>query len=431
MAAPRVSVERVRPIVLVLLVCLGLYLARHSNGSAAMHWMLIYAPSDFPTLASMVTFFADLRIPIPPVLGALEIWNYQLTGTTDFVTIYLYRVGFFGAYVIAVYLASSSLLRLGISTAMSLILLSGAVLVHRGNPQIYDVLFPFFILLFVLCIRLASDRRQPIEPEASAGGNTLLILCLAGGFFLSMAELSRSIMFILMPLAIVWGILSLGRVDRRYKVAFLVPVLLLSGSWHVYILGAHGQLTSGNHSGFNLRLTKMFPEGFAPPLEVAEETRVKPGRWPNLNTEIHGANSRKLERAVFEYMLSHPIDGGARVLRAVGALVATPIVIHMNNPGRERHGALRSAFLTTYRAVSMAGAAFLLANALRLAYYLLTPRGELAALLADPEHFLIALGVLLILLLSVGAGVEQGRIVLSILPFYAALPRARRLKGVP
>ncbi len=36
------------------------------------------------------------------------------------------------------------------------------------------------------------------------------------------------------------------------------------------------------------------------------------------------------------------------------------------------------------------------------------------------------LGVLLIVLLALGAGREQARIVLSVLPFYAALPRARR-----
>jgi hypothetical protein len=423
MDAPRLRLESLRPLALLLFACLGFYLVRGATGSPSTNWMLIYEPSDFPTVTSLVDYLADLRIPIPPILSSLEIIDHQLTGSTRFVTVYLYRLGFVAGYLIAIQLASSTLPRLGLSFSMSGVLLAGSVLVHRANPQVYDVLLPCLLLLFVFSLERARNRGE--------GDSLALGFCALAGFSLSMAELLRPFMIFVLPVALVCAFAALRRLPRRCALAFLVPILLFSGMWHIHVAHAHGQLTWSNHSGFNLRLSQLLPPESVPPLEMEHAERLGPGRWPNLNSEIHTQNSRKIQSAVVGYMIRHPVDGTVRLARAFWKLVATPTKVHIHDPARPRHGPFRVFLLGGYRLVSIAGAIFLIANAARLAWLLIRSRERRLDLLAVPDNIVILLGVMLLMFLSIGAGREQGRIILSLLPLYAVLPVARRWTPEP
>jgi hypothetical protein len=371
----------------------------------------------------LVDYLMGLRIPIPPILSALEIIDHQLTGSTRFVTVHLYRLGLIGGYLIAIRLASSTLPRLGLSFSMSGVLLAGSMLVHRANPQVYDVLLPVLLLLFIFGIKLAGDRGE--------GDALALSFCVLAGFSLSMAELLRPFMIVVLPVALVCGVAALRRLPRKCTLAFLMPILILSGMWHIHVARAHGQLTWSNHSGFNLLLSELLPPETVPPLEMEHAERLGPGRWPNLNSEIHTQNSRKIQSAVVAYMIRHPVDGGVRIARAIWKLVATPTQVHIHDPARPRHGRFRVLFLGSYRVMSIAGAILLMANAVRLAWLLIRSREHRLDLLAAPDHMVILLGVMLLVLLSIGAGKEQGRIILSLLPLYAALPVARRWSPEP
>src|SRR2546430_276198 len=105
MTTARAAIQRTWPWVVVSLafVVIGGVLVRGSAAWAATTWMFIYSPADFATTQQLVTFLKELRAPIPPVIAATEIVSFRLTGTTQLVTNYLYKVSLVGAYLLALW----------------------------------------------------------------------------------------------------------------------------------------------------------------------------------------------------------------------------------------------------------------------------------------------------------------------------------------
>ena len=115
---------------------------------------------------------------------------------------------------------------------------------HAGNPANYDPLFALLLLGYFLLID-AWERTPPCELAGGAG------LCL------SMLELLRPFMIYLLPLFLLveWHRIHLKAPRCGLALtAFLLPVVVLSGGWHLHLYLAHDhQITWTNISGYNLQ----------------------------------------------------------------------------------------------------------------------------------------------------------------------------------
>jgi hypothetical protein len=187
-------------VILFCFLVFGFYMGRESVANPSITWMVMYLPEDFTNIScsELVTFLKGLRIPIPPVIGLMEILSIRFMGSTTFVTQYLYQIGLVAGYLMAITLAGNSAIRLLASFFISVVFLYATTKIHPGNPQIYDVLMPAFFLTYIFLLKKSADKNFP-------GRNTawVLILTFLSGFFLSMAELSRPFIIYILPLFII------------------------------------------------------------------------------------------------------------------------------------------------------------------------------------------------------------------------------------
>lgn len=381
----------------------------------ATTWMNIYDPRDFQSAQELYRFIRDLRIPIPVFLNIAEILNFQFVGNLDFTLGTLYQVSLVLVYLVAIILSAmfssqiSSPWRSIISFFLSVIFLSSTVLIHPGNPQPYDIAYPLFMLLYILCLALASNR----------SGNQVrtVLLSASAGLALTMAELSRPFVILILPLLVLAAYLSLRLQPRRAFVSFLIPILLISGGWHIHQWVNHGQWSWSNHSGFNLWHAWALPmerSGVTLPELVEEQGSqpAKPGRWANLNNPQHAENNRRMQQAVIHWILQHPLESLVFALRRLGVMmikVKTDIYTHQP----------QSWLFWLYRPAVWLSTIYLLLNTLLFIWGLFK---NLAESLARPENQLILIAGLSILFLALGEAGEEARFLISVLPFLAVLP---------
>jgi hypothetical protein len=241
-----------------------------------------------------------------------------------------------------------------------------------------------------------------------------------------MAELVRPFVLALLPVFLLSAYLRLRQRPRRFFLALLVPLCLFSGVWHLHLALAHGQVLWTNHSGFNL--VRAWPQTPLRSDDFIEEVHNQPvaeRRWPNLNTEEHFVNSKMLQRAVLDYVVTHPraalSNAFARILDFV--TIPTSTNRHLAQPRRPPEHPL----LRVYRLVAFGSFLFLFGNLGLLVWYAIKARGRCFLLLADAENVLLLTAFLSLLALSLGEAREEARLVLSLLPFLAAYPTARPL----
>ena len=283
--------------ILCAFIGIGAYLVRSSDSVPALTWMYIYKPSDFvhASAASIVLFFANLRIPIPPMIALLEILSIKTQGSAMLVTRYGYRIALVGSYAAAIWLAGTSIKRTAATFLASVLFLYATIKIHPGNPQNYDIFFPMFFLIYLGLLQRVSSAHRDTAKQA-------VLLPALAGFFLSMTKLSRPFVIYLMPLLVAGAYFALTRASgKKSFVAFLVPILLISGVWHSYLLAAHHQLTFSNNAGFNV--ARAWPQIPRVPLGPETHDAFAPGRWPNLNTEQHSVNSNRTQQLQLRYWL--------------------------------------------------------------------------------------------------------------------------------
>lgn len=404
-------------IVLVLALTLfGAYIVSSARGSAATKWMNIFHPGDFKNFKEIVTYLEELRVPIPPVFSIMEIVNFQISGDYHFVTVSLYRLGLVLVYIIALILASGSYREMATTFFISLVFLWGTRIVHWGNPQVYDIYFPLFILLFLLFTRLAASE------EFSTGKRAVfysILFPILSGFFLSMAELTRPFMILFLPFLVLWVYFILGKARRRHFLYFLIPVILFSGFWHLKLLVFNGQWTWSNHGGYNLAKCWVFVE--KPPL-IPEpgDAPTAPGRWKNLNTAEHLENSRRIQSTILSDILRHPLRSAAHVFRRFTFMMTAPTKLYKYNP-LERHPALY-----LYKFLATLLISYLFINVLRLIFMAFRVGRGFLKLLLVPGNILILLTFLIFVIVSLGESGEESRFLISLLPLLSVVPVAKK-----
>ncbi|MFQ5922232.1 MAG: hypothetical protein ACE5M4_05260 [Anaerolineales bacterium] len=390
----------------VVFVIIGAFLTRHSEATPSIKWMSIYRVEDIDSVAEALEFYANLRVPIPVPVSLLEIISHNLSLNTFFVSRFVYRLSIILAYLLAFAVCYPSLYRLALVFPISVLFLWSTAIIHPGNPQLYDVIFPCLMLLSLVFLKIAEPSRSKVSGSVFAA--------FAAGFFLSLAELTRPFVIFLIPIVIVTAYVRFGGLSRRHFLIFMAPIVVLSGTWHVYQLTRHGQLTWSNHSGFNL--SRAWPMVESPELVREDSPPIEPGRWPNLNTWEHAENSRLWQTAIVRYVISNPMYSADHMLRKVTDFASAPTGIWAHQPDHP--------VLDLYRPAVLVSMTFAGVGSGLLVLSLIGYRGKVTKLLGAPENALIFLTFLIVLILSVSETGEEARLLVSILPFLVLLQPA-------
>jgi len=388
-------------VALLAFALFGLWVTSASRGNPAIGWMLMFAPGDFAAPGTLWPFLASLQTAISPWLAVLEVLSQRYLGTASPITVGLYRFCLVGAYLIAMALAWPSMLRLAVAAALSVVFLWATVLIHPATPIVYDVVLPFLLLGYFALLRIGA--------AAAARG---AYLALAGaGIALALADLTRPFMILFVPLLLAAAWFTLR--SRLRFLALILPVLLIAGSWHAQQWLSHGQLAWSNHAGFNLiRAWRMVPY---PPL-IAEpgSAPVAPERRANLNTPEHGENSRRLRRAVVDYVLANPMESARHMAERVAVFVGAGhqiddrVVDHTILPVYD--------FVVRYADIAV------LAGALAILAAMFAAPRRAGAMAGGIDNQAIALVALSIVLIAITESGEEARFQIGLLPLIAMAP---------
>ena len=375
------------------------------TATSSVTWMRMLDLETFRTAGDVWDYLAGLRTGIPPVLSALELlWWVRFHDLTLFSAI-LYPVSVAAAFTMAVLMQPA---RPGLRAAvlvLGLFLAHRGVEVHAGNPANYDPLLALLTLGYFLLTE-AWLRGRRTAALAAAG------LCLA------LLELTRPFMIFLLPVFVAveaHRIVTTASRQACALAAFLLPVAVLSGGWHLHLWLAHDhQVTWTNISGFNLQRAW---EEFDPEIRAVRRLdrlpRVREGGnelWANLNTSQVYHDSEALKTLIVGKILDDPVRAARHILNRLATSTSAPTRIYDHDP--QGLGIVVYQRTVTALVIALVGYA-------AVAAAVLLRRRRWPWL--EPRWWLAASTLLIILLVSIGEQGEEGRLLFSILPMLLAV----------
>ncbi|MEA3351375.1 MAG: hypothetical protein U9Q82_12185, partial [Chloroflexota bacterium] len=396
----------------IFLVGVWFFLRRDMIGRPSTSWMSYYHAIDFleATPREILAFFKEMRSGIPPLLSLLEIVNVKVFGSTKIITNELYRLALLVSYCLAVWLFSKRIVNAVASFVLALIFLPATVFISAQNPEIYDVYFPCFVLMFLFFDQLTRE---------CAKNRTLRVLsAFISGLFLSFAELSRPFVLVFIPIILMYIYLAYRPLPKKVLIAFLIPLLLISASWHAKLLVFNnGQIFWSNHGGFN------FYRAWGDIIDMPELVE-EPQTWDNrsqIHTQEHYENGKRIQSAVLKYVLTHPLDSIPRIVERMGALLRPRLTL-FDQPEPQ------DIFAWVYRIAFYAAFLFFLIQLMCLLIdFIANPSLQL---FANPQHVLLIVIGASIAILALAEKGEEARLLLAVLPLLAALPQFEPVKTV-
>jgi hypothetical protein len=371
------------------------------HGNPAVTWMNMLELEAFRSLDDVWTYLAELRTGIPPALSALELFCWvNFRDLTVFSNI-IYPVSIALAFTLAVLIQPYRPVPVVGVLLLGLLLIRPGIEVHAGNPAIYDPIFAALLLgYFALISKWLRSRH--------------IAWLAAAGLTLAMLELIRPFMVLLLPVFLlvdVHRILCTTPQLRSALAAFLLPVVLLSGSWHLHLYLVHdGQITWTNVSGYNLqRAWGDFDSEIRDAKHVIQPPRFN-GLWDDLNRTDVYQSSEAIKNLIIAKILGDPVRAVGYALDRIAVFGSAPTKIYEYDP--------QGNDIALYR-----GAVVIL-NLLLIIYTVVG-----AIILLHRYHcpwfnhrWWFATCVLLIaLLVAVSERGEEGRFLFSILPMLLAV----------
>lgn len=397
----------------IIFISLGLLWLNGQDSSPSLTWMSIYALEDFKNSSwhDIYIFMQNNKLPLPPVILFLELAVYKLFGSSYLVTAILYKIGFIVPYLLLFSLARTSVNRLIVVFFISCLFLYAGIIIHRGNPQGYDVFLPLFLMLFIWFVHKSFKEFN---------ARSVWLFSLGAGLCLSFAELTRPFMIYLLPiyiLIVIANYLRFKKGGKKLAIIFLSPVILISGILHFNLYVQHEQLTFSNHAGFNLHRawSRLVP---VPDLEEEPKIEAKSAdRGENVNTLSHHHNSLRLQHAIFKHWISHPIQSASFGMSLLNEFINAPISIYEHKPN--------SIFLQMYRLVYQLLSALILINFIIFIVCIVFYERQRIIAFIHPDNLLILTGSLLIGIFAISEKAEEARFLISTLPFVASISLAR------
>ena len=407
------SMLRLKLLATLLFFVVGWSLDGKVNGMPAIHWMYIYQFDEFHSWADIWNFLWDLRTGVSPFWGFVDAASYKIFGHIHLTEYYLYYGAMYLAFVLPIWFIAQKPWQVIGAFGIAIIAILATLSIHKGNAQVYDLYFPVTILLLVKCLDLM--RSEKIRPKMR------LFLCFLAGLLFSIAELTRPFVLVTVPFFLFGAWRMIRPFPRINFVAVLIPILLLSGSWHLKLIIRNGQLSWSNHTGFNLYQSwyeNIDPGKYA---SFKEEPPLHEN-WgsANLNTDLHTANSKELSGMIIRQIFRQPGLAFLHVWdRALTFWSPKPVLFDAQFPPN---------IYRTYRLV-----VWLLGFSLLLAFLFWSRevfrKGFKYVLdsLAEPELMLMLFLILNITIYIVAEGGEDARFLISVLPMLMCFPGLRNI----
>ncbi|MEL6672627.1 MAG: hypothetical protein AAFR61_10570 [Bacteroidota bacterium] len=392
------------PALSLLFIGFILYASIQSRGYQALlatRWMNIFNYDDFQTWEQIWAYFRDLRTGIPPFLSLLEVLAIKAGSQGEWIVRDFYRHALILGLVLPFFFTQKKWRDGILSVGLAYLFFHSALIVHEANAQVYDVVLAPLLLLYLLLMRLAAREKS--------GWQTNLWAILAG-CCLALSELTRPFMLALLPILVAYSFFMLKPRSLRRFVYFLIPVLILSGGWHLKLLIVNdGQVVWSNHGGSNLAnawgplldwdslKAELQPE--QPPLQV------NPWTWDNINTQVHYENSKLKQQRVKEAIFSQPGKAWSHFWYKAGVFTSPRTDMYASDP--------QDAILQVYRPV------------VRLLFYVLAVLLLIRAwqfvrkpaIWKEESSILLGITFFLTLLPIIGESGEEARFLITVLPF--------------
>lgn len=378
------------------------------TATASVTWMRMLDLDSFRSTGDVWDYLAGLRTGIPPVLSTLELlWWVNFRDLTLFSKV-LYPVTVALAFSMAVLIQPARRLRAAV-LILGLFLAHRGMAVHAANPANYDPLFALLMLGYFLLIRSWLVDRRPVTLAAA-------------GLCLSLLELTRPFMVFLLPLFLAVEVHRIVRTTPFSRpgraislAAFLLPVAILSGGWHLHVWLSHDhQLAWTNISGFNLqRAWEDFDPDIRDARRLDEMPRVREGAdelWADLNTSEVYRESEALKSLIVARILEEPFRAAGHVLDRLAVFASAPTRMYDRDP--------QGVGITIYRGV-LTVLVVTLAGYVAVGATVRIRRRSWPWL--DLRWWLAASTLLIAVLVSVGERGEEGRFLFCILPMLLAV----------
>ena len=380
---------------------LGSEFAKDATAFSATYWMQIFSFQDYSSPVDFYQYMMELRTGIPPLLSALEIYSFNTWGDNTWIFQDLYQGAIFLIVLLPFFFTKGKTQALIWCIAVGAIFFRSILLIHPGNPQYYDVLLPSLILLFLLFAEWSFTFKNE--------WGLAILLALMAGICLGISELTRPYMLALLPFLLAYaGFHYLKNRQIAAFIAFLLPVLLISGSWHAkLIIHNNGQVIWSNSSGTNLyRAWSGFVDNESLEKELQEEAPpLLYGRWENLNTQVHFENSQKRKAYVWKGIRSQPGRALQRLWKKILIFVQPQTAIYEHKP--------EGTYIALYRI--LVKGIFLIFPL--LVFWGLRKIGKAPAYFFSWEWYILMITGFLSLMPIIGESGEEARFVISVLPF--------------
>ena len=396
----------------LLFACIGGWLVRDSGGDAFITWMYVFGAEDIVGWDGLINFYKNLRIAVSPFWSLIEIFSYKVFGDYRITAIWLYRMAIVGSFLMAGLMFKKSMVHSLISLIFGLYFIAAVVQIHPGNPVVADFFFPGLVLLYYLT--------QTKLRSLGATSKWFVPLSVALGMILTLLELTRPFVLVMVPFIMAGTIVAIPDLRKKALLAYLLPIVLLSGSWHVHHWINFNHVAWTNHSGINLMRAWDPIMGDWQSLEEQEEPPLAPGRQHNINTEVHSRNSEMMKRMVVEGMIEHPKRTLVEAKWLLQILLDGKTKLMLNRPDHW--------ILKPYKAIIRIVVGFFVLGLICLAVRLVVDPGSRWELLKSSEVQLIGVMVLSIFAFSFGEKGEEARFLLSLLPLFSVFPMVTHIK---
>lgn len=410
------NLRNIRYVIIVSIILIGIILLAVVDRRTvfSIEWMNTFQAENIPSHSwqQIIASLGELRTGIPPILAIFDMLILKLFGYQIATGIYAlcYDITVIIIYIIPIFLFSRTIVQQLIGFVFAVIFLHGTILIHPTNPAIYDILYPLFILAFIWSLKKVSKNHD--HPVSLARYSVL------AGLFLSITELLRPFFLIIMIVVIFLTFLQYQKLSRRYFLYFLLPILILSGGWHLKLLLFNdGQITWTNISGYNIQRAWEYVVEWPELPDDAQAIMVYDRNTDRyvpayLNTSTYYEGSQQLQKAFFTYVIQNPIDAANWGIYLVKELL-TPKTQMFQGEGPT------ALEMNLYRLAVNIMVLIFITNLMNMfQHFLRNPMAEANRL----ETILIVITTGTILFLAIGDRGEEARFILSILPMWVALP---------
>ena len=380
--------------------CALLLLVWGHRGEPSVTWMNMLDLDTFHSPGDVWAYLAALRTGIPPVLSTLELLWWVEFHNLELFSYVLYPVSIAFAFTLAVLIQPRRPILVIAVLLLALLLASQGVKVHARNPALYDPIFGALLLgYFALLGGWLRARR--------------VIWLTAAGLTLAMLELTRPFMIYVLP---VFLLIEIHRILRTALqpwpalIAFVLPVILLSGSWHLHLYLTHdGQIAWTSISGYNLQNAWA---DFDPEIRGAQHIIQPPrdnGLWDDLNRTDVYRDSERVKKLILAKISNDPARAVGYAINRVVAFGASPTRIYKHNPQGVGITLYRATAITLNLLVTM----YVVVGALTFLYQHRWPWLSL-------RWWLGASVLLIAILMAMAEKAEEARFLFSILPVLLA-----------